>query len=271
MVAELEAKTPEAVEVFFNRPDARWDKSRLLDEIRGAHERVVIASAWFTDKDLAAALAESVADQRWALINRADLERPGSREVFEFLGQFDCRNFTSVIPDDCWDFGLHLAVLGTDNFRDGVMHHKFVLIDRETVWCGSRNFTWQSLRNYENILRIQSAALNAAFHTEAEELMRSEAALRWREIEFPVTGGVVVTKRRWLPGQPALWNGIPVTVREVDGDQLRVMPDGGTRLLPVSSGMLQRPSKDEEPRTVPSGKMGDPYGELDSDPFEDAA
>lgn len=244
---ETKTETP-VVEVFFNRPDAKWDKSRLLEEMRHAHERVVIASAWFTDRDLAEALADSAAEQRWALINRADLERAGSREVFEYLGQFDVRNYTSIIPDDCWTFGMHLAVLGTDNFREGVMHHKFVLIDRDIVWCGSRNFTWQSLRNYENILRIRDAGLNAAFHAEAEELMRSPLALRWREITFPATGGTVQAPRiaPWRVGDLAMWSGVPVTIKEISGQDFRVLPRGGTRLLPVTAAMLERPYRADE-------------------------
>ncbi|OGO07247.1 MAG: hypothetical protein A3K46_07270, partial [Chloroflexi bacterium RBG_13_60_9] len=55
--------------------------------------------------------------------------------------------------------------------REGLMHDKFVVIDREEVWAGSMNLTINdAYRNDNNLLRIRSAALADIFSGEFEEM-----------------------------------------------------------------------------------------------------
>ena len=55
-----------------------------------------------------------------------------------------------------------------------LMHHKFVVRDRASVWTGSANWTDDSWSREENlIVTVQSAALAAAFEQDFEQLWRS--------------------------------------------------------------------------------------------------
>ncbi len=57
--------------------------------------------------------------------------------------------------------------------REGLMHHKFAIIDGYEVWTGSMNFTLNgAYRNDNNLLRLRSTRLAADFTTEFEEMFR---------------------------------------------------------------------------------------------------
>lgn len=62
-----------------------------------------------------------------------------------------------------------IPVLG--DRRQGLMHNKFIVIDRLEVWTGSMNFTLNgSYRNDNNLIRIRSSQLAASYITEFEEM-----------------------------------------------------------------------------------------------------
>jgi phosphatidylserine/phosphatidylglycerophosphate/cardiolipin synthase-like enzyme len=152
------------VEVYFNRPGAPLPIDRLLDDIRRAGERVVVASAWFTSRDVARALQWSNAGQKYAILSAGDLTRPGSREAAQLLRA---------------DPNVEVAVRGSADWQRGTMHHKFVVIDHRTVWTGSYNLTVQAGRNFETLLRIDDARVNARFWKEACHLLGLEPADAW--------------------------------------------------------------------------------------------
>ncbi len=55
--------------------------------------------------------------------------------------------------------------------RQGLMHHKFVVIDGYEVWTGSMNFTLNgAYRNDNNLLRLRSTRLAADYLAEFEEM-----------------------------------------------------------------------------------------------------
>lgn len=55
--------------------------------------------------------------------------------------------------------------------QDGLMHHKFLVIDREEVWTGSMNFTVNgAYRHANHLLRISSRRLADNFTAEFEEM-----------------------------------------------------------------------------------------------------
>ena len=55
--------------------------------------------------------------------------------------------------------------------REPLMHHKFVVIDLYEVWSGSMNYTLNgAYRNNNNLIRIQSRQLAAAYTNEFEEM-----------------------------------------------------------------------------------------------------
>jgi len=55
--------------------------------------------------------------------------------------------------------------------REGLMHNKFAVIDRQDVWTGSMNFTINgSYRNNNNLIRIRSSKLAENYTREFEEM-----------------------------------------------------------------------------------------------------
>ncbi|MGD8454848.1 MAG: phospholipase D-like domain-containing protein [Anaerolineales bacterium] len=62
-----------------------------------------------------------------------------------------------------------IEVLG--DRREGLMHHKFVVIDEYEVWTGSMNFTLNgAYHNDNNLIRIRSASLAEDYVREFEEM-----------------------------------------------------------------------------------------------------
>jgi len=62
-----------------------------------------------------------------------------------------------------------IPVLG--DRREGLMHNKFVVIDRQEVWTGSMNFTTtDGYRNNNNLIRLRSSKIAEDYTTEFEEM-----------------------------------------------------------------------------------------------------
>lgn len=152
------------VQVFFNRPGkSAGITEAILADIRTATRFVAVASAWFTDDRIASAVIESRAKGRLVLLNLSDIERPGAHKTADLLLDAAFRAKT----DNEWFF---VGVLGDPNYGDGLMHHKFVVAD-DIVWTGSFNLTYQAGKNYENAVRLQSAAVAKQYSDEAVALL----------------------------------------------------------------------------------------------------
>lgn len=62
-----------------------------------------------------------------------------------------------------------IPVLG--DRREGLMHHKFIVIDGRQVWTGSMNLTWNDLvRNDNNLIRVDSEQLAEDYRVEFDEM-----------------------------------------------------------------------------------------------------
>lgn len=147
------------IEVFFNRPRLSLSCAKLLQDIRQARETVVLASAWFTDTEIARAfIASPATNWKLAILNRADIDR-GEKRAYQLLQE--------AYQQD----RIVLKILGGSDWQKGIMHHKFCLVDDQITWLGSMNFTFQARRNYEALVRIEDAALNATFWQEAENML----------------------------------------------------------------------------------------------------
>ena len=54
---------------------------------------------------------------------------------------------------------------------EGTLHHKFIIVDGETVVSGSLNWTMQSFfGNYENVLLITEKGIVSDFQNQFEKL-----------------------------------------------------------------------------------------------------
>lgn len=59
--------------------------------------------------------------------------------------------------------------------REGLMHDKFVIIDREEVWTGSMNFTYSgTYQDNNNLVRIQSSKVAQDYTVEFEEMFKDD-------------------------------------------------------------------------------------------------
>lgn len=153
-----EGEFPYEFKVWFNRPKRGIDdaRERLYYEIKKAHKEVLVASAWFTDTDMVDAINFSKARTKIVVLSRADTKRPGSAKAMKAL---TCRPI----------------VLGSGDFQEGIMHHKFVVIDREVVWTGSFNYTYQARKNYETLMRFNCRHYAGHFAHEVKALIDEEA------------------------------------------------------------------------------------------------
>jgi phosphatidylserine/phosphatidylglycerophosphate/cardiolipin synthase-like enzyme len=100
--------------------------------------------------------------------------------------------------------------------REGLMHNKFLVIDRQEVWTGSANYNIASFyQNDNNLIRIRSSRLAEDYTTEFEEMFLDD---------------------QFGPGSPA---NTPYPALTLDGVNLEVYfsPDDGTlaRLLELVS------------------------------------
>jgi phosphatidylserine/phosphatidylglycerophosphate/cardiolipin synthase-like enzyme len=66
-----------------------------------------------------------------------------------------------------------------DDDRSGLMHNKYLIVDRAIVWTGSTNLTVNGLyKNNNNVLVIRSEGLAAIYLNEFEEMWRGEFGAR---------------------------------------------------------------------------------------------
>jgi phosphatidylserine/phosphatidylglycerophosphate/cardiolipin synthase-like enzyme len=170
---------PNSIEVFFNKPTRPFPVKRLIHDIENARCQLAVASAWFTDNAVAKAIIESEAAKKIVFLNAADVGR-GARRAYEMLDQYFSAHSTQSEQQ--------LYVLGSQDFQEGVMHHKFVLIDHVVAWTGSYNLTHQAQRNYETVLRINDAEVCARFWEEVEQL-RDEQLLFLGSTQFASANG----------------------------------------------------------------------------------
>lgn len=94
-----------------------------------------------------------------------------------------------------------------DDRREGLMHNKFAILDRQEVWSGSMNFTVSgAYRSDNNLVRIQSQELAEGYLDEFEEMFLDH---------------------QFGPDSPA---STPRPVMNIDGTRLEVYfsPDDGT-------------------------------------------
>ncbi len=83
-----------------------------------------------------------------------------------------------------------------DDGRSGLMHNKFMIVDGQTVWTGSLNYTVNgSYRNNNNVFVMESAAAARAYQAEFDEMFRrAEFGVTSTDdgiAKFAVSGGEV--------------------------------------------------------------------------------
>lgn len=168
------------VEVFFNRPARPIPLTRLITDIAGARDELQVACAWFTLDLIAEAIIQSPARHKWIALNGADLARSGGRGRRIYEQFVKARNSAGRAS------AFILCVLGTQDYQEGILHHKTIVIDRRIVWTGSYNLTYHASKNYETLLRIDDGEVASQFAAEIQDLVENERDL-WDKDAYPQT------------------------------------------------------------------------------------
>ena len=113
-------------------------RGQILNELNKAKFSIFVASAYFTDYELANKLAD-----------KAEL----GLSVDLIISNSDINDSSEAIFQNLRDKGVNVYKIGAADFRQGaVRHNKFCVIDYETVITGSYNWTRQAAINEENIV-----------------------------------------------------------------------------------------------------------------------
>ena len=132
----------------------------LLREIHAARRTVCVATFIITRKNIIEALGQAV-----------------TRGV-DVRIKYDAESAGGWLPmkkaiDHMKRKGVRCTAIHMDE-GGGRMHHKFMVIDGQSVLTGSYNFTTAATtENYENLIKIESPSLAAAFTKEFDRI-RSE-------------------------------------------------------------------------------------------------
>lgn len=88
---------------------------------------------------------------------------------------------------------LSLGIKGTPDERSALMHNKFFIVDRKTVWTGSFNVSENAAhKNNENAMRIESEKLAEYYTEEFERMFSGEFGPKKDDENYPpvtVCGG----------------------------------------------------------------------------------
>lgn len=147
--------------IDLNEPKARRNPNNtdknLLKLIKGA--KTSIDGAFYDIEDLTVADALVSAKKRGVKV----------RLVTDTDNMVEKAEPTKPRKAVMWMLSEKIPVV--DDQRSGIMHHKFMVVDGQTVWTGSTNLTPTSLyRHNNNALTIKNAQLASAFDAEFERL-----------------------------------------------------------------------------------------------------
>lgn len=162
-----------AIEVFFSDPDDPASRTLragpdayLVKAITGARRSVDIAAY---NLDLWS-IRDALLDAHYAgAVVRVVVER---------------QHFEEAEVQDLAAAGIQIV----PDTSEGLMHHKFVVVDSWDVWTGSMNFTLNgAYRNNNNLLHLQSSSLAKNYRREFEEMFAEGrfGRLSRRDTPFP--------------------------------------------------------------------------------------
>ncbi|WP_342615071.1 phospholipase D-like domain-containing protein [Peribacillus frigoritolerans] len=147
------------LDVFFSRPGTnKVIVEEIIKDIRGAKERILVAMAYFTDKDIWDELDKKALNEKKIVLNASDILRRENNQ-----------KKTLLLERSKGEDTVLLGTITKDNRgkdKSTHMHHKFLVID-DVVWVGSYNFTLSARdRHWENMIRIQNKQIADEFKKE---------------------------------------------------------------------------------------------------------
>lgn len=138
----------------------------LCADMLAARSDLVMASAWLTQNEMAAAFIQSPAEHKLVLVSNVSTDESKVSQAIKTL-----RNHAVNSLDTCF------VALGGDEWQDGQFHFKLLVAD-DVVWTGSANFTYASRKNWEYLEREVCPQTAEVFITKAWQiagLTRDEA------------------------------------------------------------------------------------------------
>lgn len=156
-------------QVFFSRPGKIREISDLLiNDIKNAKTRILVSSAYFTDRELAEAIIGVHISEKRVIFNRKEVEENANNN-------YPFKKIYNEIKNHC-----QVTMLGSCR---SLMHHKFIIIDK-VLWTGSYNFSKNAREyNWENIIRIDERELVKQFSQEFECMWRIGEAVNVKLID----------------------------------------------------------------------------------------
>ncbi|MDE2749242.1 MAG: phospholipase D-like domain-containing protein [Chloroflexota bacterium] len=149
--------------VYFNEPDAAAEQERYTGGIEMALADAINAAR--VSLDIAAFELNSEA------LTQAILDAQGRGLAVRIVTDDE-----HGLHDDKNDALRRLQAAGVpvvDDGRSGLMHNKFLIVDGQTVWTGSMNFTVNgSYRNNNNLFVMESAAAAETYQAEFDEMFQ---------------------------------------------------------------------------------------------------
>ena len=129
----------------------------LITELQNARQKLYVAVAWFTDRDLFQLLCQ----------------RAAAGVTVELMLINDAINFRegSLPFDELRRVGGRVYAIGAGGDSDTLMHNKFCVIDGHTVITGSFNWSYKARQNHENItISTEAEPLAQQFVAEFRQL-----------------------------------------------------------------------------------------------------
>ena len=163
------------VKVFFNRPNKALSINGLIKDIKQAKNSVFIAAAWFTRRGILSALIESHAKTRVLVLGKHDQDgtwqqRKRQQNLFDNLQWGTSYNH----------FPVDVHFIGSDKWQEGIMHHKFIIIDEDIVWTGSYNLTYNATLSLENAIYITDEKIVNGYYQEYTQILALSEKLNWK-------------------------------------------------------------------------------------------
>jgi len=123
----------------------------IVEKIENAHSSIYLAMYDFTNKKIKNALIEAH-------------DRGVKVEIIT--------DDTKIEDEIYLDLNSSNITIYNDNYKYGLMHNKFLIIDKNILFSGSANFTYYSFyRNYENVVLIENQDIAKAYLDEFYEIV----------------------------------------------------------------------------------------------------
>lgn len=147
-------------------------REQILSELNKAKFSIFVASAFFTDYELAEKLADKA---------------ESGLSVDLIISNSEINDSSEFIFKNLRNKGVNVYKTGASDFRQGpVMHNKFCVIDYETVITGSYNWTRQAAINEENIVVLKDKKIADQFLSKFYSLRKEGGLFSFLDDEIEI-------------------------------------------------------------------------------------